>query len=34
MSLGYGGVVPAIIAAWITNIIFFCLGLLNLLNAE
>ncbi len=34
VSLGYGGLLPPIIAAWISNIIFSCYAVLNLLNAE
>jgi lipopolysaccharide export system permease protein len=34
LSLGYGGVLPPIIAAWISNIIFSCYAVLNLINAE
>lgn len=34
LSLGYGGMLPPIIAAWISNIIFSCYAVLNLLNAE
>ena len=34
LSLGYGGLLPPIIAAWISNIIFSCYAVLNLLNAE
>ncbi len=34
LSLGYGGVLPPLIAAWISNIIFLCLGLFNLINAQ
>ena len=34
LSLGYGDVLPPIIAAWITNVIFACLGIVNLINAE
>ena len=33
-SLGYGGVLPPFIAAWLSNFIFACLALLNFLNAE
>ncbi len=34
LSLGYGGILPPIIAAWISNIIFSCYAVLNLINAE
>jgi lipopolysaccharide export system permease protein len=34
LSLGYGGLLPPIVAAWISNIIFSCYALLNLMNAE
>ena len=34
ISIGYGGVLPPLIAAWIANLIFLCLGLINLINAE
>jgi len=34
LSLGYGGLLPPPIAAWISNFIFTCLGVLNLINAE
>jgi lipopolysaccharide export system permease protein len=34
ISLGYGEMLPPIIAAWSANIIFFCLGGYLLLNAE
>jgi lipopolysaccharide export system permease protein len=34
LSLGYGGLLPPIISAWISNIIFSCYALLNLMNAE
>jgi lipopolysaccharide export system permease protein len=34
LSLGYGGLLPPIIAAWISNIIFSCYAVLNLMNAE
>ena len=34
LSLGYGGMLPPIIAAWISNIIFSCYAVLNLINAE
>ena len=34
LSLGYGGVLPPFIAAWISNFIFICFAIFNLLNAE
>jgi lipopolysaccharide export system permease protein len=34
LSLGYGGLLPPIVAAWISNIIFSCYAVLNLINAE
>jgi lipopolysaccharide export system permease protein len=34
LSLGSGGLLPPIISAWISNIIFSCYGVLNLINAE
>lgn len=34
LSLGYGGVLPPFFAAWISNILFFFLGLYLLLNIE
>jgi lipopolysaccharide export system permease protein len=34
LSLGYGGMLPPIVAAWISNIIFSCYAILNLINAE
>lgn len=34
LSLGFGGMLPPIIAAWISNVIFACLGIVNLINAE
>ena len=34
ISIGYGGVLPPVIAAWIASVIFLCLGLINLINAE
>lgn len=34
MSLGYGGVLPPVIAAWMSNFIFACFAIFNLLNAE
>lgn len=34
LSLGYGELLPPIVAAWITNLIFLCGGLVALINAE
>jgi lipopolysaccharide export system permease protein len=34
LSLGYGGILPPVIAAWISNFIFACFAGFNLLNAE
>ncbi len=34
VSMGYGGILPPVAAAWTANVIFFCLGALLLLNAE
>ena len=34
LSLGYGGMLPPFVAAWISNIIFSCYAVLNLINAE
>ena len=34
LSLGYGEILPPMIAAWLTNVIFACLGTLMLLNAN
>ena len=34
VSLGYGGLLPPFVAAWISNIIFSCYAVLNLINAE
>jgi lipopolysaccharide export system permease protein len=34
LSLGYGGVLPPFFAAWISNVIFLCLGLYTLLNVQ
>lgn len=33
-SLGYGGVLPPFIAAWIANFIFTCFACINFLNAD
>ena len=34
LSLGYGGVLPPFFAAWISNFIFTCFAIFNLLTAE
>jgi len=34
LSLGYGELLPPVVAAWATNIVFLCIGSLSLLNAE
>ena len=34
VSLGYGGLIPPLIAAWMANFIFLCSGLLLVLHAE
>jgi lipopolysaccharide export system permease protein len=34
LSLGKGGVLPPLVSAWISNIIFLCLGLFNLINVQ
>ena len=34
VSLGYGGLLPPVIAAWSANFIFACFGAFSLLNAE
>jgi len=34
LSLGYGELLPPVVAAWAANIVFLCLGSLSLLNAE
>jgi len=34
VSLGYGEMLPPVIAAWTANLLFLCFGVLNLLNAE
>jgi lipopolysaccharide export system permease protein len=34
MSLGYGGMLPPVIAAWVSNFIFACFAIFNLLNAD
>ena len=33
-SLGYGGILPPLIAAWIANFLFTCLAVFNFLNAD
>ena len=33
-SLGYGGILPPLIAAWIANFIFACVAVFNFLNAD
>ena len=34
VSLGYGAMLPAFVAAWAADLVFVCLGVLLLLNAE
>jgi lipopolysaccharide export system permease protein len=34
LSLGYGEMLPPIIAAWTANLVFLCIGFLILVNAE
>ena len=34
LSLGYGGILPPIIAAWIANLIFIGIGVVVLMNVE
>ncbi len=34
LSLGYGEMLPPVVAAWTANVIFFCFGVILLLNAE
>ncbi len=34
MSLGYGNILPPVIAAWAANFIFLCLGVIFLINVE
>ncbi len=34
VSLGYGGMIPPMIAVWTANLIFLCLAILNLLYAD
>lgn len=34
IALGYAGVIPPLIAAWATNLMFLCFGAITLLNAQ
>jgi len=34
VSLGYGGMLPPIIAVWLANLVFSCAGILLLLNSQ
>jgi lipopolysaccharide export system permease protein len=34
ISLGYGGILPPVVAAWTANFVFLCGGLLLIMNAE
>lgn len=34
VSLGYAEMLPPLVAAWITNIVFLCIGVLLIVNAE
>lgn len=34
LSLGYGDILPPVIAAWLTNVMFACVGILVLLHAD
>lgn len=34
LSLGHGGVLPPVLAAWISNFVFTCFAIFNLLTAE
>jgi lipopolysaccharide export system permease protein len=34
LSLGYGGMIPAPVAAWTANLIFTCVSVFGLLNIE
>ena len=34
ISLGYGGILPPVVAAWTANFVFLCGGLLLVMNAE
>lgn len=33
-SLGYGDMLPSVIAVWLANLVFLCVGLIALINAE
>jgi lipopolysaccharide export system permease protein len=34
LSLGYGGILPPVLAAWMANLVFLCGGLLLVMQAE
>jgi lipopolysaccharide export system permease protein len=34
LSLGHGGILPPVLAAWLANLVFFCLGGILLLHAD
>lgn len=34
LSLGYGHILPPVVAAWAANVIFFCLGIISLISVE
>ncbi len=34
LSLGYGSILPPVVAAWMANLVFFCAGLLLIMHAE
>jgi lipopolysaccharide export system permease protein len=34
LSLGYGGILPPVIAAWLSNLLFLCFGSIVLLDAD
>jgi lipopolysaccharide export system permease protein len=34
LSLGYGGILPPLAAAWATNLVFLCVGLFVVLQVE
>ncbi|HGY11944.1 MAG TPA: LPS export ABC transporter permease LptG [Desulfobacterales bacterium] len=34
LSIGYGEVLPPVIAAWTANLVFLCFGVITLINAE
>lgn len=34
ISLGYGGVIPPVLAAWTANLLFACVALITLMNVE